>query len=114
MFTKEDTNKIKGIAVLMLIFHHLYLVDDDISYLAERSFSFSVIDLPITAVCFRICVYIFCFLSAYGTSAGLKDRKCDLKYYDTYEDYIMEIQDINHISADKIYYDRALTIPLYV
>ena len=81
MFTKEDTNKIKGIAVLMLIFHHLYLVDYDISYLAERSFSFSVIDLPITAVCFRICVYIFCFLSAYGTSAGFKDRKCDLKYY---------------------------------
>ena len=39
---------------------------------------------------------------------------CDLKYYDSYEDYILEIQDINHISADRIYYGRSITIPLYV
>lgn len=80
MFTKEDTKIVKGIAVIMLIFHHLFLVDDDISYLAGQPFSFSAIDLPVIAVCFRLCVYMFCFLSAYGTSIGLKDSKSYLQY----------------------------------
>ena len=81
MFTKDDTNKIKGIAIAMLIFHHLFMGSDDISYLAAQSFSLRAIDLSVVAVCFRLCVYIFCFLSAYGTSISLKGRKFEAKYY---------------------------------
>ncbi|MBR5337313.1 MAG: LysM peptidoglycan-binding domain-containing protein [Lachnospiraceae bacterium] len=48
------------------------------------------------------------------TLYSIAKDNCDLKYYNDYEDYIIEIKDINHISSGKIYYGRSLTIPRYI
>ena len=80
MFTKSETNKVKGIAVLFLIFHHMYRTVDDI---AARGVTLHVLrddNLSKLAYCLRICVYIFAIISAYGISLQydtIKDKKHD-------------------------------------
>jgi len=70
-FTKQDTLCIKGIAIMMLLFHHLFYQEEyftqcNLKTLLPQSF---VIDLGIVA---RTCVWIFAFCSAYGISILLK------------------------------------------
>lgn len=81
MFTRDDTNRIKGIAILLLIFHHMYRTPDAIGFLAAKAFLLSYDDISQIAYCFRVCVYVFVFLSAYGISAGFKREKIVFKYY---------------------------------
>ena len=83
MFTKDDTNRIKGIAILLLIFHHMYRTTDAIGFLAAKAWLLSDADISQIAFCFRVCVYVFVFLSAYGISAGFKGKgvKSIFKYY---------------------------------
>ncbi len=47
------------------------------------------------------------------TLKSIAKEYCNLDHYDSYEDYIYEICNINHISSDKIYYGCKLTIPIY-
>ncbi len=61
MFKKEDTNRLKGIAILLLIFHHMYRTAGVIEFLAARGVVMTDGDLSMTAFCSRICVYMFCF-----------------------------------------------------
>ena len=67
-FTKDDSARIKGIAIILLIFHHLcYRASLFEQYgmktmLPERY----VVDL---AVLSRLCVYMFVFVSAYGLAS---------------------------------------------
>ena len=81
MFTKEDTNRVKGIAILLLIFHHMYRTLGDVSLMAGTTFFLTDEDLTIVANCFRVCVYIFAFLSAFGMSAGCKEKDGLIKNY---------------------------------
>ncbi len=39
---------------------------------------------------------------------------CNLDHYDSYEDYILEVCNINHISSDKIYAGYNISLPLYI
>jgi|GEM_PF-2430852 len=39
---------------------------------------------------------------------------CDLNHYSSYDDFIREVEDINHINADKIVAGHNITIPNYV
>ena len=48
------------------------------------------------------------------TLKAIAKEYCDLDYYDSYEDYILEICNINHISSNKIYAGNRLTLPQYV
>ena len=81
MFKIEDTNRLKGIAILLLIFHHMYRTAGDIEFLAAQGIVMTDADLSMTAFCFRICVYMFCFLSAFGMSAGIGDKKIRPRYF---------------------------------
>ncbi len=66
MFTKEKTNTCKGIAILLLIFHHLFRSEEAI---IPHDMCFFVLPhniVPGIASCARVCVYMFVFLSAYG------------------------------------------------
>lgn len=70
MFTKEDTNKVKGIAIMLLLFHHTINASVFEIY-GLRSF------LPMEWVVIiasqaRCCVWIFIFLSAYGMQKKLQ------------------------------------------
>lgn len=74
-FTIDDSLKIKGIAILLMIFHHLFR-------LKEFSYGFDVSFFPLTigrtaqiATFFKICVPIFVFLSGYGLLHSYKKMK---------------------------------------
>ena len=66
MFKKEDTLKIKGIAIILLLFHHLFLTSDRITASNVELLFISPTFLQRLAATARICVWIFVFLSAYG------------------------------------------------
>ncbi len=69
-FTLDETNKIKGIAICMLVFHHMYRTVDDIAMIGATPF-ISAEYISRFAFCLRICVFIFAFLTAYGLSMKL-------------------------------------------
>lgn len=81
MFTKTDTNKVKGVAILLLIFHHMFRTVGDIHNKESVALLLSDNTLSQIAFCCRICVFMFCFLSAYGISLQLENRKLDLRYF---------------------------------
>ena len=39
---------------------------------------------------------------------------CNPDYYDSYEDFILEVCNINHISSNMIYAGSSITIPQYI
>ncbi len=66
MFTKEKTAACKGCAILLLLFHHLFYSE---KRFAASGMSFMVVPyhpVQIIGVAFRICVWMFVFISAYG------------------------------------------------
>lgn len=77
LFSKTDTSKVKGIAIIMMIFHHCFLS-------AARYKGQIVLFMPFSeefindfALSMKICVAIFTFLSAYGMTLSYKNN-CDL------------------------------------
>ena len=71
VFSKDDTSLIKGIAILFMLFYHLFET-------YERVTSLGVIYAPLSIDSFlmlsgfgNICVAVFAFLSAYGISKKL-------------------------------------------
>mgnify|MGYP003302869425 CR=1 FL=1 len=77
MFTKTDTLKTKGIAMLLLLFHHLFYSnsvyetrDIDVMFLSRDV----VQQIAIGA---RVCVWIFAFLSAYGLTHSYYEAKAN-------------------------------------
>lgn len=65
LFSKEETLKAKSIAILLLIFHHMYLSVDTISNNIHLKFM-NKESISTIAKDARFCVWIFVFLSAYG------------------------------------------------
>ncbi len=71
-FSKDDTFAIKGIAIIMMYVHHMFL--------SPNRWGKSFVDFwPLTqdtaievAVYFKICVALFVFLSAYGLTVKYK------------------------------------------
>ena len=80
MFTKTDTNKVKGLAAMLLVFHHMYSSTAGISLMNVRLLLFSDLELSKIALCCRISVYIFVFLSGFGISVSLKNSKPGLTF----------------------------------
>lgn len=75
MFTKKETMKAKGIAICLLLFHHLFYSE---SRLINNEVIFNIIPeniiLRLGLMC-RICVWIFAFLSAYGLTCQYLQKK---------------------------------------
>lgn len=65
MYTKEETLKAKSIAILLLIFHHMYFNADSVAVNIDNKF-IDIHKLSSIAQDARFCVWIFVFLSAYG------------------------------------------------
>lgn len=69
-FTKEDTKVIKGIAIVLMMYHHLFAFPDRIS---EQISYFSTFSLNGNTIAYwigefgKLCVAIFMFLAGYGT-----------------------------------------------
>ena len=72
---KECTLRIKGVAILLLIFHHLFYNSDFVAQREIRFMIFSEFVIQPVAVGARVCVWIFVFLSAYGLAIQYEARK---------------------------------------
>ena len=66
-FTRDDTLALKGLAVLLMIMHHVLMSDyyDDPSVLRESHFLFDRYRLIVLG---KVCVGLFMFVTAYGYS----------------------------------------------
>lgn len=77
LFTKDDTKVIKGIAIILMMYHHLFAFPDRI---AEQVIYFSMFDLNGNEIAYyigefgKICVTLFAFLGGYGTYLSCKNK----------------------------------------
>lgn len=69
-FSKNETQKVKGIAFLFLLFHHMYRTVDDM-YAHGADFILSSSFVSCIAHVLRVCVFIFVFVTAYGITLQL-------------------------------------------
>lgn len=69
MFTKEETNFCKGIAIIMMLFHHLFNDFEEYAGHPVDYRPFTGERLMFLALLCKVCVAIFVFLSGYGIAA---------------------------------------------
>lgn len=72
VFSRDDTNLAKGVALLLMMFHHCFLSEDRFE---DYTIIFSPLGKQMTmdiAAFFKICVGMFAFLSTYGITISLK------------------------------------------
>jgi hypothetical protein len=77
MLTKENTKQQKGIAILLMIIHHLYIMTDriPIGYEYTSGITISNMDLiNIVASFGKICVSLFMFLGGYGIFKSISSQ----------------------------------------
>lgn len=79
LFTTKDTLKIKGIAIIMLIVHHMFLADNSYEINTIKYFIVSQYYIQKLAIAARICVWIFVFLSAYGLAYKYDENREETK-----------------------------------
>lgn len=78
-FTKSDTLKTKGIAICLLLFHHAFRTVNHIANANVVIPDFLTAEtIASIAYDFRICVWIFAFLSAYGLGKKYLENKRDM------------------------------------
>lgn len=88
-FSKKDTNIIKGIAILFLMFHHCFLSGDRYINLQVVFSPFSESIVNYIAAFLKICVPIFVFLTAYGITISLKKQyQLSKLKYDNISEYV--------------------------
>lgn len=89
-FSKEDTAICKGIAILLMVWHHLFYLNPEIPLFIGQ-----MEGLPYKIGVFgKICVTIFTFLSGYGISKKANDKNLSFRSFQTnitlklYKNYI--------------------------
>lgn len=74
----KDSQIVKGIAILMMLFHHLFTLKK----LTQFNVNHLIVDQTVTTAIssfFKVCVFLFVFVSAYGLSIQLSKSNCSLK-----------------------------------
>lgn len=77
--TKNDSLSIKGIAVLMLLFHHLFMSADRFEGYTVSFAPFSQDLIVDIAFIFKVCVSIFAFITGYGLLKSISKTPLDRK-----------------------------------
>lgn len=75
MFDKIESLKVKGIAILLLLFHHLFYNLDRVNSSGMKYILFTKENVSIVAVMARICVWLFAFVSVYGLTLQYENKK---------------------------------------
>ena len=79
-FTKNDTQVMKGIAIILMFFHHNFLDAERYKGYVVNFWPFSETTVNSVTLSFKICVGIFVFLSAYGITLGMKNKNAEYKF----------------------------------
>lgn len=77
IFSVIDTNMCKGIAILLMLFHHLFSLPSYYEGFTLSFVPFSNYIIEQIALCAKICVPIFVFLTAYGLTIKMKSQSID-------------------------------------
>ena len=80
IFGKSESNKAKGIAIILLVFHHLCFMNSFFKTYSMKSIlpQRIVVDMAVLA---RICVPIFIFISAFGTAKIYIAKKNEMSVF---------------------------------
>lgn len=70
-FTKKDTALVKGVAILMMLFHHCFESTSRFAGYTLNFFPITEESTVLIASFFKICVAVFVFLSGYGIAISL-------------------------------------------
>lgn len=70
LFSREDTNRVKGFAILLMLMHHCFLSPDRYEGQAVIFAPFSEGFINDVALAMKVCVALFVFLSGYGIMSG--------------------------------------------
>lgn len=84
VFCSEDSMKIKGIAIVLMMFHHCFGSADRFEAYNISFFPFSTEQFIRIASSFKICVSLFAFITAYGLTQSLKASSKDFNLYQWY------------------------------
>lgn len=79
-FTKQDTLKLKGLAIILLVIHHCFLAPDRYEGQEVIFFPFSERKFNFIALSFKICIALFLFISAYGITISYKRKFSDYNF----------------------------------
>ena len=71
-FSKKDTALVKGIAILMMLFHHCFESTGRYAGYEMNFFPLTESQTVTIASFFKICVALFVFLSGYGIAKSLE------------------------------------------
>lgn len=74
MFTKKESNFCKGIAIILMIFHHLFFKAEDYQGFLISFVPFTEERINFYALLGKICVAIFVFISGYGIAAAYRKQ----------------------------------------
>lgn len=80
-FTINDSLKIKGVAILLMIFHHLFRLTEFTNEYDISFYPFTSGRIAQVATFFKICVPIFVFLSGYGLLSSYKNMKSKESFF---------------------------------
>lgn len=82
-FRKEESNFCKGVAIILMLFHHLFYKVDNYSGFIINFSPFSEERINFYALLGKICVAIFVFISGYGIAASYRQvfqyKKAEVK-----------------------------------
>lgn len=78
-FTKEDSQIVKGFAIVMMLFHHLFYSREAFEGLDIKFILLSEENTILLASLCKICVAVFVFISAYGLTIKMKNNYEDIK-----------------------------------
>ncbi len=82
MISREDSQRIKGMAILLLLFHHLFWDENLITNTGMEMSSETIGLITPVGRAARICVWMFAFVSAYGlTRKYLNLRQQNGKFF---------------------------------
>lgn len=76
-FSKQDTALVKGVAILMMLFHHCFESSYRYAGYELNFFPFTESQTVEIASFFKICVALFVFLSGYGITKSLENTPRD-------------------------------------
>lgn len=75
VFSKQDTNAIKGLAILFMMYHHCFATADRFEQYEVSFFPLSQEMGVLLSFSLKICVGMFVFLSAYGMTISMNRKK---------------------------------------
>lgn len=90
--TKEESSLIQGVAVLLMVFHHLFAFPErvDVPYILVFDFEFLHLETMLSYFG-RICVSIFAFLSGYGLYKKMAGRNGHFSLIEGYKSILGQL-----------------------